>query len=63
MLREWLFFIACIGMISVLSGCASFRTPRENNRADVIDCTKDMLGYINDGELAFKICNSVQKEY
>ena len=63
MYKEWIIFALVLGMISILSGCASFRTPRENSRADVINCTKDMLGYVSDGELAFKICNSVQKEY
>jgi hypothetical protein len=44
-------------------GCSSFYTLRERNKADVLSCTKDMLGYVTDAKLAFEICNTVQKEY
>lgn len=63
MKREIVFALFVALAVSCLGGCASFRTPRENSRADVISCTKDMLGYVSDGELAFKMCNTVQKEY
>ena len=63
MKREILFGLLVALSISCF-GCASlYYTPRERSRADVLDCTKNMLGYISDGELAFKICNTVQKEY
>jgi hypothetical protein len=62
MAREIIFGLFVALAISCI-GCSSFYTLRERNKADVMNCTKDMLGYISDAKLAFEICNTVQKEY